>query len=541
MKFKKIAYMPIVLMLVLSSLVIIGAGYVPPSPGTWLHVDPDPKTFNTAADLVCTHFTVDINVYNVTYMGAYSFKLYFNNTLLNASSVTPGPASANVTKWLPVDGVGTWIPINNAFNSTHGEVWVATIIGSGKEFYGSGTLVTIDFHIIYAPAQLSLVDNEVNCSLTFGSWEITDGMGSIITTSADDGFYQYIRQGFVPGTPTAAFTWSPPSPYVGDTVAFDASASTDGGYPPLTYDWDLDGNGVFGDASTVNPTYVYTSAGTYTVGLKVTNAPPSSMSDTVYHNVTVTLKLGASIDVFTQPERQYPDLLTDYTGKGVFVDCDSFAPGENVTLFANVTYNDEIVQDILVGFEVLDPLNRCVTYRVDLTDVDGIAQVWFRIPIPCSPAELAELFGHWTVIAKCKLQDDIINDTMHFKVGYIVDITVLETIPYDEWYKCESIGINVTLKNIAWMARNVTLIVVVYDECDVPIGQVVYRFEINEAPATLCSSFVTTINLSLHVPKWAYVGQGNVFANAFTEKPQNCGIPYCPEEGYSIIIKKGTR
>ena len=43
-----------------------------------------------------------------------------------------------------------------------------------------------------------------------------------------------------------------------------ASGSSDPEGRPLTYSWDLNGDGIFGDATTPTPSYTYTSGGTYT-------------------------------------------------------------------------------------------------------------------------------------------------------------------------------------------------------------------------------------------------------------------------------------
>jgi glucose/arabinose dehydrogenase/PKD repeat protein len=80
------------------------------------------------------------------------------------------------------------------------------------------------------------------------------------------------------------------------TVTFDGSGSTDPDGSPLTYDWDLDGNGQFGDSTAAAPVKTFETNGTYTVSLKVTddtnlsatasvvitvgNTPPAPIIDT---------------------------------------------------------------------------------------------------------------------------------------------------------------------------------------------------------------------------------------------------------------------
>jgi PKD repeat protein len=68
--------------------------------------------------------------------------------------------------------------------------------------------------------------------------------------------------------PTASFVFSPTNPAVNEVVYFNASESSDDDGTIVAYNWDLgDGSG----ASGINITHTYTSAGTYTVLLVVTD------------------------------------------------------------------------------------------------------------------------------------------------------------------------------------------------------------------------------------------------------------------------------
>ncbi len=83
-----------------------------------------------------------------------------------------------------------------------------------------------------------------------------DGVGDLLVTSI------YL----VP--PSASFTFSPAEPIVGETVTFDASASTDSDGTIVSYAWDF-GDGASGSGVVVE--HVYTAVGKYTVALTVTD------------------------------------------------------------------------------------------------------------------------------------------------------------------------------------------------------------------------------------------------------------------------------
>jgi PKD repeat protein len=68
--------------------------------------------------------------------------------------------------------------------------------------------------------------------------------------------------------PTASFTFSPATPTVGQTVAFDASTSFDPDGTITNYSWAF-GDGTFGAG--VTTTHAYAAPNTYTVTLNVTD------------------------------------------------------------------------------------------------------------------------------------------------------------------------------------------------------------------------------------------------------------------------------
>jgi glucose/arabinose dehydrogenase/PKD repeat protein len=66
------------------------------------------------------------------------------------------------------------------------------------------------------------------------------------------------------------------------TVSFDGSTSDDpDSASPLTFAWDLDGDGQYDDSTSSRPSFTYTSAGTYTARLRVTDAGGATATDAV--------------------------------------------------------------------------------------------------------------------------------------------------------------------------------------------------------------------------------------------------------------------
>ena len=73
----------------------------------------------------------------------------------------------------------------------------------------------------------------------------------------------------VNAAPTASFSASPGSPTVGESVTLDASGSTDSDGSIDAYEWDLDGDGDYDDATGATATTDFGSSGDTTVGLRV--------------------------------------------------------------------------------------------------------------------------------------------------------------------------------------------------------------------------------------------------------------------------------
>jgi hypothetical protein len=109
-------------------------------------------------------------------------------------------------------------------------------------------------------------------------------------------------------------------------------------------------------------------------------------------------------------ERQI-DLYTLKGGTGLGAFGGWFGYGDLVTLKAYVAYADWPQQNLLVAFQVLNPLNETMLVFVTETDENGVAETSFRIP------EVSESVGFWTAIASVDVACEIVWDTMTFSVS----------------------------------------------------------------------------------------------------------------------------
>jgi PKD repeat protein len=334
-----------------------------------------------------------------------------------------------------------------------------------------------------------------------------------------------------PSGPTAAFSYTPTFPIEGGTVTFDATASLPGSdgtvaLPITEYRWDWNNDGVYEENVTGKIiTHIFATADDYPVTLQV-YAPgvplPFSETDEVTHTITVAAPpMGAQIDLTCQ--------RVPYDGTGPNVEADAFAPQELVILYAKVTYNADPVANKLVAFQVNMSNNEALIYRVAMTNGSGIAETEFRIP--SNPPGLP--VSDWMAWATVDVAEITVYDTMPFKVGWLVYI-VSVTPGALSYKKGETAHFDLEINNIAKTTKNPLITVVVYDALGVPIGMV-------EIPAwNIPPESSKSLGVDIDIPMSAFISlpAGSVYANAFTDLPQNNGVPYCPEASSTFQILK---
>lgn len=93
--------------------------------------------------------------------------------------------------------------------------------------------------------------------------------------------------------PTAAFDFEPADPTVGETISFDAGASSDTDGTISSYEWDFNGDGTV-DATGRTVSHTYDSSATYGVSLTVTD--DDGATDTTTQSITVNESDSGSTD-----------------------------------------------------------------------------------------------------------------------------------------------------------------------------------------------------------------------------------------------------
>jgi hypothetical protein len=234
---------------------------------------------------------------------------------------------------------------------------------------------------------------------------------------------------------------------------------------------------------------------------------------------------GGKIDLFTQKE--------PYSGKGLNMPSDAFGLQDIVILYALVTYNEAPIQNLLVGFNVKTPSNTSfsVTARTNST---GIATVDFAIPQKC--VNVSEAFGKWFALAKALIEGKAFEDTLTFKVDWIVKLISVRTIDQNLTYRANfgiggDVGLEISLTSVAMIVKSATIAIVIQDELNVPVNS----SEIRDIKVTPNEKLVFLYS-KLLIPKYAFVGKAKAIVSAFTAPLNESWVPYCPPVSTEFFI-----
>jgi len=483
-------------------------------------------------------FTLTLKIASFTDLYLWQAALTWNPAVLSCSSVDGGDLGLPTNVFKVLDPLVPNMFIGGTINNVIGQYdppasqglqgvvpGVTDMTGTGFNLlvfhftvvgYTDGNPATVDCPITIKPNPKSFILD------SHGVKSAVNLVGGQVETKAPP----------APYGPTAKFTFFPAIQLINTDVLFDATTSKpgfDGAHvcPITEYRWDWNNDGVYDqNVTTKTVTHQWAAAGDYPVTLQVYAPGATPDTDKVTHTVKILPPpAGAQIDSYTNKD--------PINGMGPNQPSDSFAPQELVKLYAKVTYNGEPVEGKLVAFEVRDPNDDCVIYRVGETNSSGIAEVDFRVPS-------TPVFGDYVEYETVDVAGTTVGDTIPFRVGWIVQIMSVTPCDVDgnpviEFHKGEDMYFTATITNIALTTQEVTLTFVVYDACGVPLGQVVVPDWTIDADSTV-SDFLTTV--SIPVPTWAFISppSATVYANSFTKLPIDGGVPTAPEASANFVI-----
>ncbi|HEU0024210.1 MAG TPA: PKD domain-containing protein [Thermoleophilaceae bacterium] len=171
--------------------------------------------------------------------------------------------------------------------------------------------------------------------------------------------------------PAAAFDHAPSNPSVGDPVDFDASSSTDdAALSDGGFDWDLDDDGSYDDATGRQISHSFGSAGSKTVGLRVTDS--EGESDTASDTVNVAALNAAPQAAFDfTPSRPNPGQSVSFDGSGSSDDGPLLPTAFAWDLDGDGSFDDALGET--PTFSYGSPGTRTISLRV--TDAFGVQDI----------------------------------------------------------------------------------------------------------------------------------------------------------------------
>jgi PKD repeat protein len=188
-------------------------------------------------------------------------------------------------------------------------------------------------------------------------------------------------------------------------VQFNGSGSSDPDGDALSYAWDLDGDGAYDDSTAVNPSFTYTTANTYTVTLRVTDARGASST-----SAPVTITVGGG--------NTPPTPLIDTPSSSL-----TWAVGDTINFSGHATdAQDGTLPNSALSWTII--LHHCTTGCHDhiVQEVAGVASGTFAAPDHDYPSSLviqltATDSGGMSATTSVTLQPKTVNLTFQSNPG----------------------------------------------------------------------------------------------------------------------------
>ena len=200
-----------------------------------------------------------------------------------------------------------------------------------------------------------------------GTFDIKEATQLFLKQEDEDGDATLITQIAANNLPPIAMAGADVVAGKGASVTFDGSHSIDPEGKPLTYDWDLDNDGEFDDASGINAVKIFTDNGIFQISLRVTDDGNHTANDSLTVTISNDAPILSDIVMPVSPQKVKNNLLFS----AAYTD-----PGKNDTITAVWDWDDGtsdagvIVENDITGNH---NYNTPGLYQVKLTltDEDG--------------------------------------------------------------------------------------------------------------------------------------------------------------------------
>ena len=213
-------------------------------------------------------------------------------------------------------------------------------------------------------------------------------------------------------------------------------------------------------------------------------------------------------------------------------------PQKEFGFIAEVSYAGWPEQYKDVAFQLIDPRGETWGIWVNRTDEDGFTSIRVRMPWPCPTNETDpwDYFGIWKVIATVDIACKIYRDTMYFKYDYLVNIWNAEA-DKDCYKHGEDITVTIDYGTYSMYFHDVTFAITAVDSSGVPFGFAYDTVTIGKGKYGWCYYENGTLQLTVHVEKWARTGRGSLTVIALSGPLDSGGEPVFPETRVNFQIR----